>query len=1450
MLAKNQKLSFIIEFSSIELLESYPHPCYFEVIFLNNSQISEPIPSPSPLNPLLISLNSKFTFEIPANPPQETPQLIQIKLRETCNKKKIAFNQLDLKLLHLPYHEWIPLSNKIGLQARLLINMVYSSSGVSEVSEQLMDFENPDVLDQMVKKPLQLGRGTSWIDTKVKENKLDYYQKKAYFFGDDLNPLIFSFDFFTDSLELLETPDNLQLMGYSMSVGLPNGKIIIAGGINHNLNIIVPTVYCFDPVKNKARVLSSMLQARYTHNLVQKGTYIYALGGRYYGKGTVGVLNQCEKYNLNNNTWTAIAPLIMKRCTSVTYIQGNYIYIAGGYQGANRLNSIEKYDEENDKWETCSFNLSVALEAGSGLMISDDEGLYIGGQDDVAKSDKILMLNFKKNKCSQVGNMKTGRVLSHSYVINKKLYIFGGTDYDWERIDLDTWKGEMLGSYQGIVQNELKNFASCMSCDYFDEKLPFGEKIVIFGVKDQIFVFDKEKKKIENKQIPKNLKIFEGKQICLMPNGYILIAGGVDSAGFANKTSYLYDPLNNSGFIGASMVNGKWSHSLIHYKGFIYSIGGYIKTKKPTNLCEKYNIKANKWEEIEGLIEKRAQSYVIQHENNIFCFGGIGENESIILSIEKYEIQDDSWKLIEVNMPLFNPYFATFQENNAIYFLNPNDKQTLIFSINEQIFEKKDISPVFQFNLSDNSLMYCLSPKESLIFSLKSSNISVISCNETNQSEIASFPLIEGSIIVNEMVNQAKSEDLCKNIENLMISEKNEEKESIFYEEKKSSEISTKPLIKEEILAKLQICNTLKYPKTFTFIDEISLYQDIERNSRLMIFSSNDANHSVLEFNMKTESFEMHKLSFLASPMAFFKYSQSIGLPDGKILITGGLYSSELGVSVVNSAFLYNPYNKSLKPGHPMNGCRFQHTITGSNRFVYCMGGKKFYTNSKLGVLNTCERYDIREDHWEELPSMEEGVFNGSSCIIEKNLYVFGGNNGVDLVKTIQMLDKIKLIWMILEVSLPKGIENIGVIALGYHEILLCGGHITDCSINDVYLFDIAQPNLQVLPSMLHTRNNPKLAAFGKNVYVLGGNSVFSSEKAWFSNAKKLKWETLSSYEHLISNDLVELSYGISRMDLDSLKIDHFSENLEGNASNNLTFDKLYIFGTESFPYILRLKFPSLIWEKFAKPENLKLWDYSMAITLPNGSIMLTGGINSSLSDIKKEVYVFSVSGNSFQAKEQPNLLQARYTHTMCYLNNYVYVMGGRYFGAGVAGVLNQCERFNLMTKEWKQIGSLNMKSCTAVATTYLNKVYIFGGYRGDGRNKHIERYNELTNIWENVPLLLNNPIEAEVLIPLSGHEFVMLGGKDDFTEQKYVIVYDLEIGSVRKEKDMKYPRILCKVAKFNDRIYVIGGHADKTCEMAKVGEWEWKEFEGYEKLLESGLDKASLVKNTFAQSF
>jgi hypothetical protein len=51
--------------------------------------------------------------------------------------------------------------------------------------------------------------------------------------------MLLTFDFEKEKLKKLEFTPQTPLYGYSISVAIPNGKIIIVGGINKQLNTIV-----------------------------------------------------------------------------------------------------------------------------------------------------------------------------------------------------------------------------------------------------------------------------------------------------------------------------------------------------------------------------------------------------------------------------------------------------------------------------------------------------------------------------------------------------------------------------------------------------------------------------------------------------------------------------------------------------------------------------------------------------------------------------------------------------------------------------------------------------------------------------------------------------------------------------------------------------------------------------------------------------------------------------------------------------------------------------------------------------------------------------------------------------------------------------------------------------------------------------------------------------------
>jgi len=72
----------------------------------------------------------------------------------------------------------------------------------------------------------------------------------------------------------------------------------------------------------------------------------------------------------------------------------------------------------------------------------------------------------------------------------------------------------------------------------------------------------------------------------------------------------------------------------------------------------------------------------------------------------------------------------------------------------------------------------------------------------------------------------------------------------------------------------------------------------------------------------------------------------------------------------------------------------------------------------------------------------------------------------------------------------------------------------------------------------------------------------------------------------------------------------------------------------------------TLEWEIMAVPENLILWDYSIAVTLMDGRIFISGGINAELKNIQKCATILKPVDDTFEVEEVENMKHGRYTHT------------------------------------------------------------------------------------------------------------------------------------------------------------------------------------------------------------
>jgi len=1401
MLSKDRLLIFGI--SQLDLAEKSSEQLIVEITFDGSKQLLASL-APDTLSYKLHS-NVVFKTDLPITNP-----LVTISIRLSIDSPTIiASTVIDLHVTKLSFEDWVSLYSKIEeptvfSKLKLKISIESASpleqgdklkkeetntptkSGENKAQDQNSIISKDKPINGIMTAPEHQINGT--IVDKVSEastlskskgiinykTTLDKYRSKLYIFGDDANPKILEFDFESEKFREIELPPNLHLVGYSMATALPNGKIIITGGINKYLNIIVPTAFWYDPITNTARVLKDMEQPRYTHTVAYLDGEVYAIGGRYYGKDKEGVLRHVEKYNISTNKWTTLAELNEKRCTSSAVTQNGVIYVFGGYHGTGRLKSIERYHADTNKWEILPFQLNLPIEAGICYPLSDGKFVYIAGKDDSKNSAEVTLYDMENNKFEVISHLEVGRVLPKHAFYKDTVYVFGGCGTTWEKGSVKDWKFQKGGDFANITSSEMKVFSCATVSDYFEleNTRNHGEMLYFFGDPDHPFIieYSTTTKYIEKKKKPSELTLYYDQMVSPLPNQYILVFGGRKKGDSdCSKMAYLYDTSKNEVLFAAQMNQAKYSGTPLLKDGFVYVFGGKIANGVTVKSCERYNFRANRWEEIAEMNEPRAFACAEAFGDHIYVFGGLNGIE-INVSIERYSIMENTWLLLEITMPFLTPKLFSFKLSNG---------QLLIFgqsTLNQALFDVSKMEITTYKSLLEYEFTTCGRNRSKLFVIGGSQKVAAyahydgVKFGEWNNIET-------GNISIEELKNYT----LCSTID-------------------------------------------IESRKPYPYSDSLAVGNATDREGNLFIFAKENNVSKIIKFDLKNEYFEEVEIP---EGMKISRDAAAVGLADAKILITGGLDFEKGNAVVNNKAFLYSPHTNKVKQINPMLTCRYEHSLVMLDKYIYAIGGKEFFKNAK-SYLASCERLNLKTLEWEYTASLSIARSDFGACALGNAIYVIGGKNDSGPLYDIERFTEANGWELFSDFRLPSKIEGCIAFPTSYNEILVIGGKDDKYSSDQVIsLKPLIKKVEKSNTLMLSNRHKCKAAMHGNKIYMIGGTATMSSESHIPTEKRR---NLVSSYEHLIKSDLKAACFAVSRIDLELSK---------PTFSEIPNFKYLYILGTQNNNNILRLDLENTTWDQIPVPPELKLWDYSLAVTLPNGKIFITGGINHLLTDIKTSAYLVDFSENAQTPCEVLSpMSHARYTHTSCYLNNYVYVMGGRYYGNGQNGVLDHCERYNLVKKEWQTIAPLKTKRCTAAATTYMNRVYIFGGYRGDGRVKTVERYNEVLNEWETVPLLLTYPIEAEAAIQVSKKEIILFGGKDDFAEQAYVTVYDVERLTVVQENPLKWKRILCKSAIYKDEIFIIGGNSAMNCEKAKIGEWNWETFTSYSSLVANNLAK------------
>ena len=80
------------------------------------------------------------------------------------------------------------------------------------------------------------------------------------------------------------------------------------------------------------------------------------------------MLSSCERYNIKKGKWNYVATMCKNKCAfAATEVNNEFIYTFGGFNGLDRLNTIEKYSVHNDKWMLINLKFKQAFSNGSAV---------------------------------------------------------------------------------------------------------------------------------------------------------------------------------------------------------------------------------------------------------------------------------------------------------------------------------------------------------------------------------------------------------------------------------------------------------------------------------------------------------------------------------------------------------------------------------------------------------------------------------------------------------------------------------------------------------------------------------------------------------------------------------------------------------------------------------------------------------------------------------------------------------------------------------------------------------------------------------------------------------------------------------------------------------------------------------------------------------------------------
>jgi hypothetical protein len=168
---------------------------------------------------------------------------------------------------------------------------------------------------------------------------------------------------------------------------LPNGQVLVAGGIDGSSSNRLTRAELYDPATGMWFVTGSLATGRQSHSatLLPNGEVLVAGGIQSVSiQGVITWTATAELYNPLTGQWTTTGSMATPRSAQgATLLANGFVLVAGGLNGSGTLASAESYDPSRGAWSaTGSMNFARSAQA---TLLEDGRVLMAGGSGNTAE---------------------------------------------------------------------------------------------------------------------------------------------------------------------------------------------------------------------------------------------------------------------------------------------------------------------------------------------------------------------------------------------------------------------------------------------------------------------------------------------------------------------------------------------------------------------------------------------------------------------------------------------------------------------------------------------------------------------------------------------------------------------------------------------------------------------------------------------------------------------------------------------------------------------------------------------------------------------------------------------------------------------------------------------------------------------------------------------------------